>query len=88
MEWSGIFQLIDSKMFIVVAACWVIGYVLKKTPQVPDWSIAYIVTVVSVLLTIWMVDLSPQSVIQGVLAGAFAVYGHQLLKQGKEGAGK
>ncbi|MGO4540390.1 phage holin family protein [Paenibacillus sp. 2TAB19] len=86
MEWSAIFELIDPKLLIIVAACWVIGYVLKDTPGVPNWTIVYIVTAIAVLLTIWFVGFSAVAVIQGVLVGAFAVYGHQVIKQAKERA--
>lgn len=85
MDWNTIFQLIDPKLLIVVAVCWVLGFVLKQTPRVPDWSIVYIVTLVAVLLTVWLIGVGPEAIIQGVLAGAFAVYGHQVVKQGKEG---
>lgn len=85
MEWSAIFNLIDPKLLIVVAACWVIGYVLKQTPSVPNWSIVYIVTLVAVVLTVWLLGWGPESLIQGVLCGAFAVYGNQLVKQAKKG---
>jgi len=85
MEWNAIFNLIDPKLLIVVALCWVIGFTLKQTPRVPDWSIVYIVTLVSVLLTLWMLGWAPESLIQGVLCGAFAVYGNQLVKQAKKG---
>jgi hypothetical protein len=86
MDWTALFNLIPSELFIVVAACWVLGFVLKRTPQVPDWSIVYIVTVFAVVVAIWMMGFTPQSLLQGILSGAVSVYGHQLLKQGKEGA--
>lgn len=86
MDWTMIWQLIDPKLLIVVAACWIIGSVLKQTPKVPDWSIVYIVVVVAVLLTVWMLGWSAESLIQGILAGAFAVFGHQVVKQAKNGA--
>ncbi|MGG1650590.1 phage holin family protein [Paenibacillus sp. NRS-1780] len=68
-----------------MAVCWVLGIIIKKTPRVPDWSIVYIVTGVAVILTVWMIGWGPQAVIQGVLAGAFAVYGNQLVKQARKG---
>nr|WP_280521523.1 phage holin family protein [Paenibacillus mangrovi] len=68
-------------MLFVVALCWVIGFILKQTPHVPDWTIVYAVTIVAVLITVWMLGFGPESLIQGVLAGAFAVYGNQLVKQ-------
>lgn len=85
MDWTTIFGLIDARLLIVVAACWVIGFVLKKTPKVADWTIVYIVTVVAIALTIGLIGFSVQAVIQGILAGAFAVYGHQVIKQAKQG---
>ncbi|MGO4372873.1 phosphodiester glycosidase family protein [Paenibacillus sp. MCAF20] len=76
MEWSAIFELIDPKLLIIVGACWVIGFVLKQTPRVPNWSIVYIVTAAAVAFTVWLQGFSAEAIIQGVLVGAFAVFGH------------
>ncbi|MEC0370901.1 phage holin family protein [Paenibacillus chibensis] len=86
MDWNMIWQLIDPRLMIVVAACWIIGYTLKKTPHVPDWTIIYVVTLIAILLTVWLLGFSPESIIQGILAGAFAVYGNQFIKQARIGA--
>lgn len=86
MEWNVIFELIDPRLLIVVAACWAIGYVLKQTPKVPNWSIVYIVVLLAVLFTIGLLGWSVEALIQGILAGAFAVFGHQVVKQTKSGA--
>ncbi|MET3846889.1 phage holin family protein [Paenibacillus sp. OAE614] len=85
MDWNMIWQLIDPKLLIVVAVCWVIGYVLKQTPWVPNWSIVYIVLILAVVLTVWMLGWTSEAVIQGILAGAFAVFGHQVVKQAQIG---
>ncbi|KOP65147.1 hypothetical protein AMS62_07725 [Bacillus sp. FJAT-18019] len=84
MEWNVIFQLIEPQLFMVVAACWVIGYVLKQTPKVPNWSIVYVVMVISILFTTGLSYWSAETIIQGILAGAFAVFGHQAVKQAAE----
>lgn len=84
MEWNVIFELIDPKLMIVVATCWVCGFILKKTPGVPSWIIPYAVLLLSVLLSCWYIGFAAETVIQGILAGAFAVYGHQLVKQTKQ----
>lgn len=81
MDWNTVLTLIDLRLLIVVAACWVIGYVLKQTPKVPNWTIVYVVTIVSIALSITILGWSGETLIQGILCGAFAVYGHQLLKQ-------
>lgn len=76
-----IFELIDPALFIVVGVCWVLGYILKQTPQVRDWTIVYIVVAAAILLAVWMLGFGPEALIQGILAGAFAVFGHQVVKQ-------
>lgn len=81
-----IWQLIDPRLIGVVAACWIVGIMLKQTPVVPDWSIVYIVVIVAVLLSGLSLGWSAESVVQGFLAGAFAVFGHQIVKQAKIGA--
>lgn len=81
MEWSAIVNLIDGKLSIVVAACWVLGYIIKQTPRVPDWSIVYIVTLFAVVFVVLLNGFTAQSALQGILCGAAAVYGNQLLKQ-------
>lgn len=81
MEWSMLAELVEPNMMVVVAACWAVGFALKTTPKVPDWSIVYIVTLVALGLSVWLSGFTPDAVIQGILSGAFAVYGHQLVKQ-------
>lgn len=88
MEWNTIAELLDPRLIIVLAACWVLGYILKQTPKVPNWTIIYGVTIVSIVLTIWILGWGPESLIQGVLTGAVAIYGNQLVKQTQKGAGQ
>ena len=80
-SWSN---LIDPALTIVVAACWVIGLILKATPHIPDWAIVYIITVIAIVLAMALQGWTVMNAIQGLLCGAFAVYGHQLFKQTKE----
>ncbi|GAB6931567.1 hypothetical protein JCM10914A_55640 [Paenibacillus sp. JCM 10914] len=88
MEWNMIFELIDPRLLVVVAVCWVIGYILKQTPNIPNWSIVYIVLVIAIVLTIGLLGWSVESVIQGILCGAFAVFGHQAVKQTAKAVGE
>lgn len=85
MEWNAVSSFIKPELLIVVAACWAVGYSLKKTPRVPDWSIIYVVTLVAVFMVCFMTGFTPESVLQGILCGAVAVYGNQLVKQAKKG---
>jgi len=81
MEWNLIFETIDPSLMVVVAACWAIGYALKLTPRVPDWSIIYILSLLSVGSVIGILGFSIQSVLQGIVCAAVAVYGNQMVKQ-------
>ncbi|MNI83396.1 hypothetical protein D3C73_1401930 [compost metagenome] len=85
MEWNAVSSFIKPELLLVLTACWVIGYMLKQTPRVPDWTIIYIVTLVAIFVVCLMMGLSSDSVLQGILCGAVAVYGNQLVKQTKKG---
>ena len=83
-DWAGFAELpvwIDPQLTGVVIACWCLGFALKRTPFVPDWTIIYAVTALAVVLVGIAEGWSAQSAIRGILCGAFAVYGHQLVKQ-------
>jgi len=84
IDMDFIVGLIDPALIIVVAACWVMGFLLKQTPRVPDWTIVYLVTAFAILLAIGLIGLSVETIIQGILCGAVSVYGHQLVKQTRE----
>ncbi|WP_410769567.1 phage holin family protein [Fontibacillus sp. BL9] len=86
MEWNAVLEFITPELFVVVVACWIIGGFLKRTPRIPDWTIVYIVTLVAVIFASLLLGFSVESVIQGILCGAVAVYGNQLIKQTKKGA--
>jgi uncharacterized membrane protein YoaK (UPF0700 family) len=84
MEWNAVMEFINPELMVVVVACWIIGYRLKQTPKVPDWSIVYIVTLVAIVFAVLMLGFVITSFIQGILCGAVAVYGNQLVKQSRK----
>lgn len=84
MDWNAVLEFINPELLIVVAACWIIGFTLKQTPKVPDWTIIYIVTGVAIVFACLLLGFTVESVIQGILCGAFAVYGNQFIKQFKK----
>lgn len=88
MEWNAIVNLIDPRLFIVVAVCWVVGFIIKQTPNVPDWCIIYIVTAVAIVFAVLLIGMTAEVIMQGILCGAVAVYGNQLIKQAKKGGEK
>ncbi|MCM3701414.1 phage holin family protein [Paenibacillus macerans] len=82
--WAIVSSYINPELLIVVAVCWIIGFVLKQTPRVPDWTIIYGVTLVAVVFAGLLLGFTAQSVLQGILCGAVAVYSNQLVKQAKK----
>ncbi|MFF2480255.1 phage holin family protein [Paenibacillus sp. NPDC058071] len=81
MDWEVIIHLVDPELFIVLAACWVSGYAFKQTPLVADWLIVYLVAIIGIVFVCLLRGFMPESILQGVLCGAVAVYANQLIKQ-------
>ncbi|OMC63974.1 hypothetical protein BK125_30670 [Paenibacillus odorifer] len=81
MEWSAIANFIKPELLLIVAVCWIIGYILKQTPRVPDWTIIYAVTLVAFIIVVWTKGFNVDSVLQAILCSSVAVYGNQLVKQ-------
>lgn len=79
--WAIVSSYINPELLIVVAACWIIGFTLKQTPRVQDWTIIYVVTGVAIVFACLLLGFTVQAVIQGILCGAVAVYSNQLIKQ-------
>lgn len=88
MEWSIVSEFIKPELLMVVAVCWIIGYVLKQTPRVPNWTIIYAVSLAAILIVSFTLGFTVESFLQGILCGAVAVYGNQLVKQTRKGAGE
>lgn len=79
MEWLQSFLL--DHYYILVPVLWIIGYALKQTPTIPDWSIIWILLLASILLATFAYGLSFEAVTNGILAAGVSVFGHQLAKQ-------
>ncbi len=66
---------------MLIPALWVLGYALKRTPKVPDWSIIWIITIVSLGIASFSFGLTINAIVNGIIAAGISVYGHQLVKQ-------
>jgi len=86
MEWDVVQEVLDPALLVVLIACWTLGYILKQTPQVPNWAIVYVVTLFSLFFSVWILGFGALQLLQGFLCGAVAVYGYEIIKQGREGA--
>lgn len=73
-------EFIVGDALIIVPALWVLGVFLKKS-TVKDKFIVWVLLVVGTVLTMGIMGLSVEAVIQGILVTGAAVLGHQLLKQ-------
>jgi biotin transporter BioY len=72
---------IVEEALIVIPVLWVLGALLKRTPKVQDWVIVWVLLVIGIALTVYIMGLTPLAIMQGVLVAGAAVLGHQLLKQ-------
>lgn len=81
---SLLWEYLIEEAYGVVIALWIIGFALKKTPGMKNWLIVYVLIFLGVLLTIWMLGFTPESLLQGIAAAGIAVLGHQAIKQVKE----
>ena len=85
MDFIGeITNYIDGEMMIVIVALWVIGAFLKRTPNVPDWTIIWLLLVVGIVLAFFVIGFTAGAVIQGILVAGVAVLGHQLIKKTRD----
>lgn len=89
-----IMQYIKPELLAVIPICWGTGMFLKKTPNVKDWLIPYILLGVSTFLCgLWVLaneGITPMSIFtaitQGILLAVASVGSNQLVRQaGKRG---
>ena len=69
---------------IIVPVLFVIGRIIKETPKAKDWIIPYVLLVISILLSSFILGFSADAVMQGVLAAGIAVFSNELVKQAVE----
>ena len=68
-------------MLPLVPFLYIVGMILKDTEIIKDKYIPLILLPVGVLFSLLITGLSPDGVIQGVLATGVTVYGNQVVKQ-------
>lgn len=76
-----LFNFLNGNYYVLVPALWVIGFALKYTPRIPDWSIIWILLFLSVGTGIFTFGFSFDALTNGVIAAGIAVFGHQMMKQ-------
>ncbi|MGJ7919739.1 phage holin family protein [Neobacillus sp. LXY-4] len=81
MNLLDLLDFLNQNYLILIPALWVIGFALKQTPRVPNWSIIWIITIVSLGFATYIFGFSVDAVVNGLIAAGVSVYGHQLFKQ-------
>ncbi|WP_231893428.1 phage holin family protein [Rossellomorea aquimaris] len=72
---------IHPQLTILVPALWVLGFVLKKTPRIPDWLIIWILLLVGVAASVWHLGFDLNGIANGFIATGAAITTHQSIKQ-------
>ncbi|CEG26961.1 phage holin family protein [Bacillus sp. B-jedd] len=81
-------QFLNENYFFLVPVLWIIGYALKQTPSIPDWSIIWILFAISLFLACFAFGLNIQAITNGIIATGVAVFGQQAVKQTLEAKNK
>ncbi len=76
-------QYLNENYLMLVPVLWVIGYGLKQTPQVPNWSIIWILSAVSLVIGWFAYGFTYDAFANGIIAAGVSVFGHQIYKQTK-----
>ena len=75
---------LTQQALILIPVLYLIGMLLKATPNVPNWLIPYILGGLGILGAVFLLGFNIESVIQGVLAAGASVYVNQAIKQAQE----
>lgn len=78
---DNLLNYVINEALVVIPVLWIIGQFIKQTPNVKNWLIPYILLVIGTGLTVGIMGLSIEAVIQGVLVSGAAVFGNELVKQ-------
>ena len=76
-----IIKFVPEQLFILVAALYVVGMFLKKTPKVQDWIIPWILLVLGVAFSISIMGINATSILQGIICSFGAIATNQFIKQ-------
>lgn len=74
-------KFIAENMYVLVVVLYVLGMLLKNTPNIKDWMIPYVLLVIGIVLALGIGGLNFESLIQGILVTGATVLANQLKKQ-------
>lgn len=76
-----IIEYIVDQALIVIPVLLILGKIFKETPNVKCWLIPYLLLMLGVCFTTFLMGFNVDAFIQGVLVSGAAVFGNQLFKQ-------
>lgn len=74
---------VTARILAFIPALWFAGWLLRQWKRCPDALIPFVLSAAGTAVGLIIEGPSLNSGIQGLLAAATAVYGHQLIKQGR-----
>jgi len=75
---------ITQESYVLIPVLYVVGYLIKKIPNVKDWVIPFGLLIIAIPLAMALSGWDIYGLIQGVLVTGVTVFANQLYKQGKE----
>lgn len=81
---DNLISFVPEQLIIVVVALYVIGVFLKNTPTIKDWCIPYILLIIGVVGSVFLVGFNATGVLQGIICTGVAVMTNQVAKQTME----
>jgi hypothetical protein len=78
---ENLIKFVPEQLLILVAALYVVGMFLKKTPKVKDWSIPWILLILGVAFSVAIMGINATSILQGIICSFGAIATNQILKQ-------
>lgn len=77
-------QYVEPEMLILVPALLFLGWMMKSTPNVPNWLIPYLNTAIAIAGGILLAESVTDGIIQGVLVSAMSTLTYNLYQQWKK----
>lgn len=83
MDISIIQEYLATEILILIPVLWILGYFLKKTPKFPNWLVVWVLVVIGILASLFLIGFDVNGVIQGILAAGVSALGYDLFNQTK-----
>lgn len=78
---ENLIKFVPEQLLILVAALYVLGMFLKKTPNVKDWTIPWVLLLAGVVFSLIICGFTATSILQGIICSFVAVAINQVYKQ-------